>query len=138
MSDCLTRYQTLLQRLKKPGIPLDVQVDIQQQLALLLYRGFLRHTPLTKLQALPRYLKAIEARLDKIKPDTADTQGLQRLSKRYWAAVAAQSTTQPPQPERDSFRWSLEELRVSLFAQQLKTAYPVSVLRLEKIWNERG
>ena len=40
-------------------------------------------------------------------------------------------------PERDAFRWMLEEFRVSLFAQQLKTPYPVSANRLEKAWNER-
>ena len=44
--------------------------------------------------------------------------------------------TAEPNPERDNFRWALEELRVSLFAQQLKTAYPVSVTRLEKIWQD--
>jgi ATP-dependent helicase HrpA len=50
--------------------------------------------------------------------------------------VEKQLKTSVPNPEREAFRWNLEELRVSLFAQQLKTAYPVSVQRLEKYWHE--
>ena len=41
-------------------------------------------------------------------------------------------------PEHEPFRWALEEFRVSLFAQQLKTAYPVSAKRMDKLWDERG
>ena len=41
-------------------------------------------------------------------------------------------------PEQDSFRWALEEYRVSLFAQQLKTAYPISVKRMDKLWDSRS
>lgn len=103
---------------------------------MLLYKGFLRYTPAGQLPAISRYLKAIEFRLDKQKPDSADTQGLKRLNQRYWQHIERQSKTVTPTPERESFRWALEELRVSLFAQQLKTAFPVSVQRLEKQWND--
>jgi ATP-dependent helicase HrpA len=64
--------------------------------------------------------------------------GLNRLWQHYWQAVQKQLKAGLPNPERDSFRWQLEELRVSLFAQQLKTAYPVSVQRLEKVWHEKS
>jgi len=111
-------------------------LDVENQLSLLIYGSFIRHTPFAQLQNIPRYLKAIEIRLDKQKPDASDVQGLYRLSQRYWQHVEKLLKSSLPLPEKDKFRWSLEELRVSLFAQQLKTAYPVSITRLEKQWNE--
>ena len=137
LSEIMADYQQLRLRLKQPAIAAVLRQDVEQQLALLLYSGFIRHTPLPQLSAISRYLKAIAFRLDKQKPDNAEVQGLYRLTKHYWQAVEKQLKTQIPQPERDLFHWQLEELRVSLFAQQLKTPYPVSVQRLEKIWNER-
>ena len=136
LAEALSLYQGLKQRLAQPAVAVAVRDDIHQQLGLLLYKGFLRHTPMAQVLALPRYLKAINQRLDKLKPDNADVQGLQRLSRHYWQTVTEQNKKQQqPQPERDEFRWALEELRVSIFAQNLKTAYPVSVQRLEKQWN---
>ena len=136
LSEIMANFLAVKQRLKQPGIGPALRLDVENQLGLLLYGGFIRHTPLAQLQAVPRYLKAIEFRIDKQKPDSADVQGLQRLWQRYWQYVAKQLKTSQPMPERETFRWQLEELRVSLFAQQLKTAYPVSVPRLEKVWNE--
>lgn len=134
--EIMANFQNIKQRLKQAAVSPALRAEIEEQLGLLLYHGFLRYTPLTQLQAIPRYLKAIEFRLDKQKPDSADVQGLQRLNQRYWQLVQKQLKTVQPTPEVDQFRWMLEELRVSLFAQQLKTAYPVSVQRLEKLWNE--
>ncbi|MGY6275441.1 ATP-dependent RNA helicase HrpA [Methylomonas sp. MgM2] len=136
ISEIMANYQNVKQCLKQGGIAPGIRSDIEIQLGLLLFAGFMRYTPLAQLQNIPRYLKAIEYRLDKQKPDTPDVQGLYRLAQRYWKLVEKRQKTQPPVPERDAFRWGLEELRVSLFAQQLKTALPVSVQRLEKQWNE--
>ena len=135
------RRQMLAAGIKAP-VPLEeleshMREDVENQLALLVYSGFIRHTPLGQLPAIPRYLKAIEFRLDKQKADSPDSQGLQRLWRQYWNHVLKQAKTALPLPEREEFRWRLEELRVSLFAQQLKTPYPVSVQRLEKLWNEQ-
>ncbi|QWF71619.1 ATP-dependent RNA helicase HrpA [Methylomonas paludis] len=138
ISEIMANYQTVQRRLSQPGLNPILKADVENQLALLVYSGFIRHTPMPQLQALPRYLTAIEYRLDKQKPDSPDVQGLQRLSRHYWARVEKQAKTRLTDPERELFRWSLEELRVSLFAQQLKTAFPVSVQRLEKVWNETG
>ena len=137
LAEIMADYQQLRLRLKQPAIAPVLRQDVEQQLALLLYSGFVRYTPMSQISAISRYLKAIVFRLEKQKPDNGDVQGLYRLSKHYWLSVEKQLKTQIPQPERDLFRWQLEELRVSLFAQQLKTPYPVSVQRLEKIWNER-
>ncbi|WP_347989988.1 ATP-dependent RNA helicase HrpA [Methylomonas sp. AM2-LC] len=136
MTEIMANYQQIQQRLQQPGITAALQADVNRQLACLVYKGFVRHTPFAQLQAMPRYLKAIAFRLEKQKPDTPDVAGLNRLWQHYWQAVQKQIKVGLPNPERDTFRWQLEELRVSLFAQQLKTAYPVSVHRLEKVWHE--
>ncbi len=136
ITEIMANYQAIKQSLKQAGIQLVLCEDVEKQLALLLYSGFIRYTPLAQLLAVPRYLKAIQFRLDKQKPDLPDAQGLQRLWQRYWQHIAKQIKAAQPNPERDMFRWHLEELRVSVYAQQLKTAYPVSVQRLEKTWND--
>ncbi|WKD49113.1 ATP-dependent RNA helicase HrpA [Microbulbifer spongiae] len=115
--------------------------DIQQQLAGLFYRGFLFDTPLTWLRQYGRYLKAVSLRLEKAERDPNRDRKLQaeyhtaaepyssqeeRYSRRALAAVA-------PLVE---YRWMLEEFRVSLFAQSLKTLMPVSVKRLHRVWVE--
>jgi ATP-dependent helicase HrpA len=61
-----------------------------------------------------------------------------RYGLRYWKDVEKRVKNQTVLPEREAFRWHLEEFRVSLFAQQLKTPYPVSAKRLDKAWDERG
>jgi len=137
ITEIMANYQAVKQKLQQPGVASLLREDIENQLALLVYKGFIRHTPWLQLQSLPRFLKAVQVRLDKQKPDTPDILALQRLWRHYWNDVEKQLKTARANPERDVFRWHLEELRVSLFAQQLKTAYPVSVPRLEKMWNER-
>ncbi|MGR8932429.1 MAG: DUF3418 domain-containing protein, partial [Gammaproteobacteria bacterium] len=136
VSEIMTNYQTIKQRLKQPGIAPAVRADVESQLGFLLYNGFIRYTPGSQMQNIPRYLKAIEFRLEKQKPDSPEVQELHRLVQRYWKYIEKLLKTQQPVPESEKFRWDIEELRVSLFAQQLKTAYPVSVQRLEKAWNE--
>ena len=137
LTEVMADYQQVKQLWLKPGLSAPAREDIERQLNLLIYNGFIRHTPFTQLQAISRYLKAIAFRIEKQKPDSADVQGLQRLWRHYWQHLEKQLKTGLANPERDSYRWGLEELRVSLYAQQLKTAYPVSVQRLEKQWNDR-
>jgi ATP-dependent helicase HrpA len=111
--------------------------DVEQQLARLFVRRFVVATPAGALAHYPRYLKAIAARLDKLKNDPArdaarmneiaamQTPFLRELTARKGVADA----------RLDEFRWLLEELRVSLFAQELRTPMPVSVKRLQKVWD---
>jgi ATP-dependent helicase HrpA len=110
--------------------------DINGQLALLVYAGFIHNTPYLQLKALPRYLKAIQYRLDKRINDPQKVQEINRYALRYWKDVEKRIKKERLIPEQEAFRWALEELRVSLFAQQLKTAYPVSVKRMDKLWDE--
>jgi ATP-dependent helicase HrpA len=116
------------------------RMDMQEQLALLIYAGFWTTTPYIRIREMPRYLKAVLHRLEKSAQDPARDQKqfkeLEPFWQRYWTAVKAAKGKIAP--ERDAFRWHLEEFRVSLFAQNLKTPYPVSAKRLEEAWKQTG
>ena len=93
-------------------------------------------TPYAQLQHLPRYLKAITLRLDKLRADPArDAQRLAELRplEQRWLRRVAEMKGQAD-ARLDEYRWLLEELRVSLFAQELRTPQPVSAKRLDKVW----
>jgi ATP-dependent helicase HrpA len=116
--------------------------DIAAQLAELMPKKFILATPFERLQHYPRYLKAIALRLDKARNDPArdtrlmaDWQALGKPWERERNAML--KSGQPQDAFLDEFRWLLEELRVALFAQELKTSSPVSVKRLQKMWDSR-
>ncbi len=110
--------------------------DVESQLKALFPRRFIVDVPAAQLTHYPRYLKAIAARLDKLKNEPArDAARLAELAPLYTAfqrELAARKGV--ADPRLDEFRWLLEELRVSLFAQELRTPMPVSVKRLQKVW----
>ncbi|MCL4744205.1 MAG: ATP-dependent RNA helicase HrpA [Burkholderiaceae bacterium] len=112
-------------------------VDVEQQLAGLIDKRFASHTPPAQLAHLQRYLRAIVVRLDKLRADPArDAQKMAEiapLQANYRRALAQRRGL--PDPRLEEFRWMLEELRVSLFAQALRTPMPVSVKRLHKAWD---
>ncbi len=114
----------------------DVADDITAQLQRLCPKRFALDTPWVQLQHLPRYLKAITGRLDKLRADpTRDTKlmaEVKPLEQRYTRRLAELKGVRDAR--LDDFRWQLEELRVSLFAQELRTPQPVSVKRLDKVW----
>jgi ATP-dependent helicase HrpA len=97
---------------------------------------FVSDTPYPQLQHLPRYLKAITMRLDKQRADpgrdAARLAELRPLEQRYWRRAAERRGAKDARLEE--YRWLLEELRVSLFAQELRTPQPVSVKRLDRAW----
>jgi ATP-dependent helicase HrpA len=141
VAEILHTHQQIQSRLVSKAIPPLIRDDIQQQLTRLLYQGFLGQIPAQQLKQFPRYLKAIAYRLEKalensVRDEHAISE-LQSVWNPYWNAVSEAGGSQKIPPAMDQFRWSLEEYRVSLFAQQLKTAYPVSKKRLEKQWNQR-
>ena len=116
----------------------DATADCTQQLQRLMPKNFMAATPWPQLQHYPRYLKAITLRLDKYRADPArDAQRLAELKpqeQRYWRLVAERKGAQDARMLE--FRWLLEELRVSFFAQELRTPQPVSIKRLEKAWGQ--
>jgi ATP-dependent helicase HrpA len=113
--------------------------DIRSQLAWLMPAGYLLLTPWHRLKEFPRFLQAIEQRLEKHardpRRDAQLTAQVALLETRYRERVKAERGTRAP--ANDEYRWLLEELRVSLFAQQLKTRMPVSARRLEEAWSAR-
>jgi ATP-dependent helicase HrpA len=136
----LQEFSTASRKLKDARPTKDVQDDIAAQLQRLVPKRFVLETPWQQLQYLPRYLKAITARLDKQRADAPrDAKLMQEakaLEQRYTRRVAELKGVRDARLE--DFRWQLEELRVSLFAQELRTPQPVSVKRLEKVWQQIG
>ncbi|HEY1398559.1 ATP-dependent RNA helicase HrpA [Roseateles sp.] len=133
----LLEYQGALRKLKDARTaPKDVIEDLQAQLQRLMPKRFVLQTPWSQLQHYPRYLKAITLRLDKLRADAPRDakllSELRPLEQRWSRRVADLKGTTDARVE--DFRWQLEELRVSLFAQELRTPQPVSVKRLEKVW----
>jgi len=116
----------------------DATADCTQQLQRLMPKNFMAANPWPQLQHYARYLKAITLRLDKYRADPArDAQRLAELKpqeQRYWRLVAERKGAQDARMLE--FRWLLEELRVSFFAQELRTPQPVSIKRLEKAWGQ--
>jgi ATP-dependent helicase HrpA len=116
----------------------DATADCTQQLQRLMPKNFMAATPWPQLQHCARYLKAVTLRLDKYRADPArDAQRLAELrpqEQRYWRLVAERKGAQDARMLE--FRWLLEELRVSFFAQELRTPQPVSIKRLEKAWGQ--
>lgn len=115
--------------------------DVRSQLEQLVFPGFVARTGYAQLAHLPRYLAGIEKRLEKlagnVQRDAVNTATVQRLEDEYddaLAAVAPNGRTVPPALAR--VRWMLEELRISLFAQELGTAYSVSEKRIRTALGE--
>ena len=125
-------------KIKDSKNAVEAAADAAQQLQRLVSKRFLTATPYLQLQHFPRYLKAITARLEKWRVDPArDAARLLELKaqeQRYWRLVAERKGATDARMEE--FRWLLEELRVSLFAQELRTPQPVSIKRLEKVWQQ--
>jgi ATP-dependent helicase HrpA len=114
--------------------------DIKQQLSHLVYPGFVRETPMQWLKELPRYLKAIEQRFEKlgaqVQKDRVWSGELSGLWTQYQARASKHAQEGKRDPQLELYRWWLEEYRVSLFAQQLGTKVPISDKRLNKQWTQ--
>jgi ATP-dependent helicase HrpA len=140
----LTEWQTLQKKLPAYRAHAAAVADIEAQLKRLIHKTFIVDTPYLRLQHFPRYLKAAGLRLEKLKTDPArdarlfaDYQPLWTQYERRAAAAARQNRSPyhaPHDAQLEQFRWLMEELRVGLFAQELKTPTPVSVKRLQKMW----
>ncbi|SPA16395.1 ATP-dependent helicase [Cupriavidus taiwanensis] len=126
----------LLQAKPFPG----AHADMEAQLGRLMGKRFIDETPYTQLVHFPRYLKGIAMRVDKLKGDPArDSQRMQEMAPlvQQWQRAEKQLRTQGRGGEDarlEEFRWMLEELRIALFAQELRTPVPMSVKRLQKVW----
>jgi ATP-dependent helicase HrpA len=134
----LTEFAVAQRKIKDTKNAAEAAADAAQQLQRLVPKRFLTATPYGQLQHFSRYLKAITLRLEKWRADPArDAARMAELrpqEQRYWRLVAERKGAVDARMQE--FRWLLEELRVSFFAQELRTPQPVSVKRLDKAWQQ--
>ncbi len=139
-SQILSEYQNLQKKL--PAIRAHEQTleDINQQISQLVTKRFIIENDLERLKHFPRYLKACSVRIDKCRNEPQKDKAL--MSNWLQVAIPYQRALRDSKqskarfdPKMMEYRWLLEELRVSLFAQELRTPFPVSVKRLQKVWD---
>ncbi|MFZ7311237.1 ATP-dependent RNA helicase HrpA [Comamonas jiangduensis] len=132
----LTEYAAAARKIKDTKNAPEATKDAGEQLQKLMPKNFIAVAPWAQLGHYARYLKAITIRLDKYRADpardAAKLKELQPLEQRYWRLVAERKGQVDARMQE--YRWMLEELRVSFFAQELRTPYPVSAKRLDKVW----
>jgi ATP-dependent helicase HrpA len=135
-------YQNLMQaQAKMPATVNRLKKDVDQQVQLLVYKNCFSQTPWVHLSNVPRYLKALNLRIQK-QPSNPERDGKNAASvgliwQRWQDRVnLLHATGSQPSVGLQDYRWLIEELRVSLFAQELKTPFPVSIKRLEKTWQD--
>ncbi len=142
VNEILSQYYALRPRLQQPGAQAWQRLmnDIKAQLKALLPNGFIVSMPYVRLKHYPRYLEAIGVRLDKFPSNPPRDAQWQETLANWWRQwnqrLDVDRARGVRNPKLEEFRWMLEELRVSLWAQQLKTPYPVSFKRVEKAWDE--
>jgi len=117
-----------------------VTQDVKASRDRLVYPGFLARTPWERLEHVPRYLKGYALRLQKYRAgaerDQKHAGTVQGLWNLYEARAKSDGDAGRHDAKLEEFRWLIEELRVSLFAQELRTPLPVSAKRLQKFWDE--
>ncbi|MES2153435.1 MAG: ATP-dependent RNA helicase HrpA [Pseudomonadota bacterium] len=136
VAQVLTEFHGLPKKLQ--NVQPQAAADMQAQLQGLVHKRFLIDNDYAQLAHFPRYLKAINVRLEKLRADPIRDARLMA----EWNAAASlflraskdRLAGKNTDPKLVEFRWMLEELRVSLYAQELRTPMPVSAKRLQKVW----
>ena len=141
LSDIGANYHALMQyRASMPSINPRIKTELDTQLKLLIYPGFIDATPWEKLRHFPRYLTGMRVRLEKsahnLPRDEQHAVDIATLWSRYEQCLDKHRRLGIIDANLTEFRWQIEELRISLFSQELKTPQPVSVKRLEKLWEK--
>ncbi|MBD8528915.1 ATP-dependent RNA helicase HrpA [Massilia sp. CFBP 13647] len=130
----LSEFHGMPKRLN--GLAAPVAADMQAQLAGLVHKRFIADNEYSQLAHFPRYLKAMNVRLEKLRGNPSRDAQLMaewQNAASQWQRISKQAG-KVNDPRMTEFRWMLEELRVSLFAQELRTPMPVSAKRLQKVW----
>ncbi|MEY3672639.1 MAG: hypothetical protein RI904_2296, partial [Pseudomonadota bacterium] len=132
----LTEWAALQRKLPQAKTHAGTYQDVQNQSQQLVPSDFIARIPYAQLGHVPRYLKAAIARIDKLRADPArDAKLMAEMAPMLSQYMRARSALKGAEDKRmDEFYWMLEELRVALFAQELRTPMPVSVKRLQKAW----
>ncbi len=143
LSNIVDEYRSIKKLMKNPPLSqLDTVTDIQQQLNHLFPKNFIIEIEQQWLQQYPRYLMAIKKRIDKAKTNATRDRQLRLEFSRLWQQYIKRQLSLVMQhidsQQLNHYRWMLEEYRVSLFAQELKTKFPVSEKRLKNYWDEQS
>jgi len=136
----MEKYHQMMKKLKgKMNLAIAMPMsDLQSQLSNLVFNGFLRETPLSQLKNYPRYLDACIVRHEKMARDMANERRYVPLLSSWWEQYSLRKKQFDSQgiwdEDLNHFRWLLEEIRVSWYAQNLGTSETVSEKRLNKLW----
>jgi ATP-dependent helicase HrpA len=141
LSAIANEHFSLSQRLAAAPAPhTRIAAELRVERDALVYPGFFSATPWAQLQHLPRYLRALERRyirhLEAPGRDARHAAQLAQWWTRYRERAESERAKSTLSPKLAAFRWLLEELKVSLYAQELRTPFPVSFKRVEKAWSE--
>ncbi len=141
LTSILDEYRALKKIMKNPTLAqLEMVTDIQQQLAYLFPDNFITVIEREWLEQYPRYLMGINKRIEKSKTNMTRDRQLKIEFSRLWDEYIKRQKLLEKQhidsAQLGYYRWMLEEYRISLFAQELKTRFPVSDKRLRKFWND--
>ncbi|HEY1683729.1 MAG TPA: DUF3418 domain-containing protein [Tepidisphaeraceae bacterium] len=143
VNPALATFHELSLELQKPSPPMlrESIEDMRRHLQRLIPADFVTTTPFNWLVHLPRFLSGMQMRLKKLRSAGAvrDLQNLMEVrewEEKYQKRKQELKAKGSVDPAMDEFRWLLEEFRVSLFAQELKTSVPISSKRLEAHWEE--
>ncbi|MEE9304430.1 MAG: DUF3418 domain-containing protein, partial [Thiotrichaceae bacterium] len=118
---------------------LEALADIKDQVQHIIYSGFLSETSTAELRQIPRFLKGIIRRLDKLAASEQRDRELRLEVQQLWDRYKDTLKKKPELKDQlREYRWQIEEFRISLFAQDLGTNNPVSAKRLNKLWHDLG
>lgn len=135
-----TVHTMLRQLAGKPGASRAALDDVREQLRWLLPRGLFLRLERARLAQLPRYLRGVQIRLERLPIDPRRDADKAGQVVTFWAAFVQRReqllARGVPEEEVEGFRWLLEELRVRLFAPELKTSVPVSPQIVARRWKD--
>lgn len=144
LQDVLSLFHELNRDIKAPLAPAVIPLysDLRSQLDRLVHTRFVASLPLCRLENYPRYLRGMKLRLQKLRLDPGrDRQRYLRVVPHWHSLLEKLPKGDAPgetEPELERYRWLLEEFRISVFAQELGTAEPVSEKRLAEHWRAVG
>jgi ATP-dependent helicase HrpA len=145
LAPTLSAYHDIRKQLKGKVQPawLEALNDVNDHLNHLVYVGFLDELSVEELRHFSRYLKGIQRRLQKLAENPGKDRALRVQVQPYWDRWKGKTKTGENTVSKSDtsaalheYRWLLEEFRISLFAQELGTARPVSAKRLDALWQE--
>lgn len=133
----LKQWRQLIERINTDNLSSEDLSDLTEQIEFLIFEGFIRAVPLINLKRYPKYLLAIEKRLDKLKG--AGNQSQSKLSeiRYYWEHYLKIINEESIEEAlKDKFRWSIEEYRIACFAQPMKPSQPISATKLQRMMEQ--